>query len=614
MSEFGYIYVRNHESYNIHNVCKLGKTNDIIARDSTYATGEFIRGKFDLILKIINIDMIERLLQREFKQFHIKSDGGNEFFKKDIISLIIPYLNDISCSFEIVNFDNLVRLPSSEFKLKPHQNNIYENIINFYKKFDTGKLIWACGLGKTLMAIKIAQLLKVKLILVGVPTKYLQYQMKREILNIYGKNVKVYIDNFNVLSSDIPQFYITTYISAGKYNCYNTIFDFKIGDEMHHLASSYKDFPKIQTKYTLYMTATEKEGEFQNFGELIDKKTIKWAIENKYITDYNILLLRNTESEIDNIITNLDTRIEHKNLFMAAYSTVRSLNITSHVLIYTNSINSANIIKSYVDTLLSKFCITSYNQSLHSETKNIRGEIFKFSQSMYGIISCVYLFGEGFDLPILNGVTFAENMQSEIRIIQSALRSNRLNILKPDKISHIIIPYIDDFEKCKTILSQMRIEDENIMCKISTKTFSEIDNKQKIANKYYKFELLDDKNELEKIQLKMRMGKYLHLTDYEYEYNITKLQNFELNIKIRDDRDIYFKKLGVWTNWYDFLNIDTSDFPKSKDEWLKLCYSYNIKTLDQYNQKRTKKLPEWPSELYKDFGNITGELVFKARR
>ena len=39
------------------------------------------------------------------------------------------------------------------------------------------------------------------------------------------------------------------------------------------------------------------------------------------------------------------------------------------------------------------------------------------TDSKYGIITCINIFGEGFDLPKLNSVTFAENIYSEIGIV-----------------------------------------------------------------------------------------------------------------------------------------------------------------------------------------------------
>ena len=55
----------------------------------------------------------------------------------------------------------------------------------------------------------------------------------------------------------------------------------------------------------------------------------------------------------------------------------------------------------------------------------------------------VYIFGEGFDLPKLNGVCIAGNMQSETRIVQYLLRPNRLESGNTNKKAYVIIPYID---------------------------------------------------------------------------------------------------------------------------------------------------------------------------
>jgi hypothetical protein len=40
-------------------------------------------------------------------------------------------------------------------------------------------------------------------------------------------------------------------------------------------------------------------------------------------------------------------------------------------------------------------------------------------------------------------VVFGENMESDIRIVQSVLRPNRLDNNFPNKKAYVIIPYID---------------------------------------------------------------------------------------------------------------------------------------------------------------------------
>ena len=48
----GYIYVRIHTAYDKYDVCKLGKTNNFIERNSTYKTGEVESGFFELVIEV----------------------------------------------------------------------------------------------------------------------------------------------------------------------------------------------------------------------------------------------------------------------------------------------------------------------------------------------------------------------------------------------------------------------------------------------------------------------------------------------------------------------------------------------------------------------------------
>jgi hypothetical protein len=50
----GYNYIRTHKYYNYDNICKLGKTKNISNRDYCYATGEYKRGKFILVIEILD--------------------------------------------------------------------------------------------------------------------------------------------------------------------------------------------------------------------------------------------------------------------------------------------------------------------------------------------------------------------------------------------------------------------------------------------------------------------------------------------------------------------------------------------------------------------------------
>ena len=79
----GYIYIRNHPSYDEADGCKLGKANNIPERDTQYATGEIKRGNFEMVIEMPKefIGIVEKLLQKYFNSigFHIQYDGGTEF-------------------------------------------------------------------------------------------------------------------------------------------------------------------------------------------------------------------------------------------------------------------------------------------------------------------------------------------------------------------------------------------------------------------------------------------------------------------------------------------------------------------------------------------------------
>lgn len=685
----GYIYVRSHKSYEEYKACKLGIASNIPDRDSQYVTSEVERGTFILVIEVLKIQMeiIESMLHSYFNKLHIYYNGGTEFYKQEIISLIVPYLEKVGFEFRVLSkeeINDLTRTETNILKFLPseHQLQVLNKIIEFYSKNDIGKLIWACGLGKTLLSIWCIKILNFHNILIGVPSKYLQNQMRNEILKIFPdkRNIlcvgsdnsissttdKKIIDIFFKNKSIEYKFVITTYASCSLLLGYT--FDFKIGDEAHHLvgledeelSNKYKSFHKIKSKKTMFMTATEKKinnkdnttifsmDDETTFGKYIDIKPVKWAIDNKKITDYCIFLIKNTDKEIDDILKSLNIEVTDKGLFISVYMTLKVMcdypEQINHVLIFTNKIESTEITKKYINIILSKniFNIKNiYNNNLHSNKKsNFTEEVENFIKSDFGIISCVYIFGEGFDLPKLNCVVFAENMTSEIRIVQNSLRPNRLEINNPSKIAHIIVPYIDNddlndenksFNKVKTILSNLRNSDENVEQKIHIITH---DKKNKNEDEEIEEEkiikerkiIIDNEDEMNKIKLRLRCSKTLNsnCSEEQDEYNYVKLINKSLNIKSKEDYVIqeqkhkvlindpetYFRNKNVWTNWCDFLGFDTSKFYKTKQELIKLCIDKNIRTISDYKKacKIYEKMPPNPCEFYIDFSSITSEL------
>jgi len=689
----GYIYLRNNELCILKKILKLGKTKNIKNRGDSYTTYEHEIGFFVLVIEIeLNkIDLIEKMLKNYFQYLNNYKGHGLEYFDISIIDEIEFYFKKLNIEYKVLTKEeiNLInrskRIIKNNFKkilknslinkLKPldHQKNILDKIDYYYSNNNIGKLIWSPGLGKTIMSLLIIKKLNFKKIIIGVPGKYLQKQFKDDIIKLFPnidnilfiggisekKDIKE-INSFLNKNNNQPKFIITTYNSCYLLDDLDINVDFKIGDECHHLVGKYTNDPKlkkfikfhnIRSTKTLYMTGTEKNIEKSNettysmddiiiFGKYIDQKSVAWAINNKKITDYNAVILKIFENELNEIILKLHIKIEHKELFLSAYMCLKSLEIyddLTHMLNYTNNIQNAIIVENYINQLLDKNIFELdkneiYNKSLNSKCKlNLEKEINEFKNKTYGIISCVYLFGEGFNEPTLNGVCFAENMESYNRIIQSGLRPNRLNNIYPNKKSYILLPCIDNenwlnnnnksFDKIKEIVCKFRNIDETFNEKIKLLNYNEYKPHEKEKDtKYYTFN--ENLEQLNRIKIRLRQSNNLNLDfteeqneynehkEYNKENNITSKMEYYENIKKIDNPEDYFKNKGVWINWYDFFGYDTSIFIPSKDIWKSFCIEKNIKNIDEYNKicNIYKELPKNPVDFYVDFTNIENEF------
>ncbi|MBM3453730.1 MAG: hypothetical protein FJX80_01130 [Bacteroidetes bacterium] len=556
MSLYGYIYVRRHSAYDDFNACKLGKTTNIPERDSTYATNEIIRGRFEVVIEVplSQMSIIERFLQHEFQKYHIKHNAGTEFYSNQIINCIEPCLQEHRISYrripecEILELlrkhrirNNFQKLRSSllisrlkrcsgcySYVPREYQNTIITTSVEHFRKNNKGLLVLTCGIGKTLISLWVAERLeRHNRIVIGVPNKQLVKQWQSIIMLLYV-DVPLLVVSGGVSVDDIAKFLeynnkrhivITTYSSSHKVYTAATViistsFDFKINDECHHLTTinmrvsettkSYIHMLMIPCDKQLSLTATLKTIDVSNlggnidergsvvsnddtghFGEVIERRCVLWAIQQNIICDYQIQTIVALEEQLDELFQKFETRDENnQRLLLTAYASLKSINEghSHHMLIYSN--NKANSIQiiTYIRLLIKEkyFDIPDlYDSEYHSDMKSrTQSDILThFGNSKKGIISCVYCLGEGWDFPLLDAVVFAENMTSNIRIVQSALRPCRKNADEPNKIVKIILPILNrddwlsnnenpDMRKSREIIYQMGLEDETISQKI----------------------------------------------------------------------------------------------------------------------------------------------------
>ena len=62
---------------------------------------------------------------------------------------------------------------------------------------------------------------------------------------------------------------------------------------------------------------------------------------------------------------------------------------------------------------------------------------------------------------------------------------------------------------------------------------------------------------------------------------------------------------GVWSNWFDYLSIDTSNWIQCKNEWKRYCKNLNISNVEKYNRiaKTDNNLPLEPKQFYEEVKN-----------
>lgn len=181
----GYIYIRCHEYYDIYNVCKLGKTINLHARDSQYATGEIVRGFFLVAYEVQDsiLDDLEIILQIKFMGYHIIYDGGTEFYSKQIIGLIEHILSELNVQYKILRKDDILNIVEEHNKKSikctsnicipyDYQLATISDIIKFYSDPDNTicNILWACGSGKTKLALFLIKYMRVRSVVIGVPT------------------------------------------------------------------------------------------------------------------------------------------------------------------------------------------------------------------------------------------------------------------------------------------------------------------------------------------------------------------------------------------------------------------------------------------------------------
>lgn len=501
------------------------------------------------------------------------------------------------------------------------------------------------------------------------------------------------IGKWNTTHTQSMRILVTTYASSGKVADSNIVADVLIGDECHHLVKYYRKqitppkanpendeekpdrswlaFWKIQTRQTtksLFLTATPTYADDPTsnsglcgtmsdetlFGPRLHEcnRSVKWAIENKCITDYSVVLMDHRVDDLDEMIDMVfpDKHIDDRfnTLFLAALVTLKAMvkyrdeERCTHTLVYTNTIEEAMVVDECIAEIIRRNIIPNlpnkiYHKALHSKsTENIYEELCKFKQSNFGIVPCAYLFSEGFDMVELDAVTIASPMQAHVRIVQSVLRPNRIDKRKPRKKATVLLPIVDldDAEytndklaNAKRLLDELRDEDDACEDKVIVCdggfTFTEpTEDRQPYRRQAIDISVLgvhNNESKLERFLIKrLRAGTLKPHTKRKKEYCWTQainkregiqsvqqyneMQRVHANAHSANPAEYFGDALckSIWKGWTDFLGHDTHQLPTSLPEWQTACKAQRITTADEYNRYVDQQTHTAPAVLPHD--------------
>ena len=533
------------------------------------------------------------------------------------------------------------------FKPRDHQKDALNKAIEYFKNNDRGKLILPCGSGKSLTGFWITRELNSKNILIAVPSLSLIKQTLDVYLGqIVARKEKVKwlcicsddgigkSDDVALLTEDVgvpcvtDPIYISTWLKNNEneqkiiFTTYQSgkliaeiskkqklKFDLGIFDEAHKTVGSELSlfshllFEKnININKRVFMTATERfySGSKDDivsmddpdiYGDVFCKMTFKDAIEKKLLTDYKIIMLDITDSEISDFIiknglVSLSKKWKNKTdarslASMIALRKLMEKYPINNAVSFHSSIEKAkrnSEIHSYITKNYGFSPITTYTVSGKQPTSLRNDIVSDFANTKKALITNARCLTEGVDVPNIDCIVFADPKKSKIDIVQALGRALRKKEGK--EWGYVVLPVVynnsheidnESFNDLISIIRGLAANDERIIEFFKTKAQS-TSGGNKVEAKDSVFEMLAEKELISKLEIKiwdnlskLRIREFEEARDFARslglkgmkewikEYNENRIPK---DIPMFPDGKIYADK---WVSWYDWLGNEDRD-------------------------------------------------------
>jgi predicted helicase len=433
---------------------------------------------------------------------------------------------------------------------REYQAEILSDLSKGLAEHDRGKLIAACGIGKTLIALWLTEQREDKTVLFLAPS----LQLIRQTLGEWAREAKkpfeylcvcsdqtVDIEDEALLATselDIP---VTTDSSSIRqfiskknevkkiiFSTYQSVpvlkealiglsdaFDIAFYDEAHRTAgvsdsnlfSLAIQNENIPARKRLFMTATERvvKPRLRNIAEEMNQVVFSMddvnkygptfhrlgfgkAIEKRIVSDYRIVFSGITQKELNDYIAknryvkhegaNEELTIEaaqsiYKRVLLKKCFTELSVR---KVISFHSKVNEAKLFADNFNSDLAQLNLgkTSVSHVNGGMTSIERSSYIKaFEESDAGVVTNVRCLTEGVDIPLIDGVYFANPKGSIIDIVQAVGRALRQPFGSTGKIAYIILPVLIDeqsqssltgegFDALFNVIQALRDQDETL--------------------------------------------------------------------------------------------------------------------------------------------------------
>jgi superfamily II DNA or RNA helicase len=432
-------------------------------------------------------------------------------------------------------------------------------------------------------------------------------------VNIFDK---IYIDEaHHIYYPDIYKEFDDEYISDTESTDYDSESESNETESKASLEFNLSYIDKIKSMHKLnkivYLSATIDPLE----NDIYYQKSINYMIDNKYLSDYQIIVpIFNQDPTNTNIANYLINN--YSNIIIYCKTQAEGLE-------FNNLLNSiVNNSSEYIDCNTSKI--------------NRNNILNKFKEGNLRFLVNVRILTEGFDCPITKGIMFLHLPSTRNTIIQCIGRSLRLDKNKLN--AKIILPYStsednDNITNFINILSQyddkikkgrLSIRNEN-KCNVGKTNLNDFKDIELITEQIYE-NINFDRNSnwykmLEKLEQYIKINNKLPSQNSENKYLKYLSKWYQHQMTNYNKKTYIFKNINIIEYFESFMNkykhLFKDNIEKWKDNLLKLeQYILKFDRLPQrnINDKTTKRLSRWTAcqkENYKSNTQIMQDIEIR---